>query len=209
MIALLLAAGLSRRMKRRKLLMPFRDGVIIDSVLRSILASGFERTIVVASGDVASHIERLYAHADGISTVLNEHPERGQASSLILGVEAAGEALWADRRPKQPADSPAFCVMLGDLPLVTSEEMLKYREIFERMDARYTALVPQRDGRIGHPIFFSHIWMERLVHARDDAGGRFIVARFPDEVLSVSGEDSFFTDIDTPLDYEKITKYPE
>lgn len=196
MIALLLAAGLSSRMKRQKLLMPFRGGVMIDAVIRSLTAAGFERTIVVASAEVASHMENSYAHTDAVITLLNEQPERGQASSLVLGVEAADAAC-------------DFCVMLADQPLVTSEEIAVYKEAFERRNTRYTALVPQRDGRVGHPIFFSHIWRERLVHARDDVGGRFIVASFPDEVWSVSGEDSFFTDIDTPQDYEKITKYPE
>ena len=251
MIALVLAAGLSRRMGRQKLLMPFRGGLIIDAVLRNVTASGFERIIAVTSAEVLHHLDvcgyvscttpnpqvnkagsglaersagvgvqqdvaprrqspgmviwrrqtqtstasPLTAPPRGLSitAVLNERPERGQSSSLILGVEAI-------------EDESDFCVILGDQPLVTAEEISKYREMFDKRDAQYTALVPWRCGRIGHPVFFSSLWRARLTGAEADAGGRFIVSRFAEEVLKTPGEESFFTDIDTPEDYENITK---
>ena len=217
MMAVVLAAGLSKRMKEQaaavgggplcgangspyslrcaagqKLLMPFAGSFMLDVVLRNVIAASFERVCLVTSDEVQQRIGGLYGHIEYLQVVLNKNPERGQSSSLVLGVEAVSRGC-------------DFCVMLGDQPLVTAEDIIAQKEIFTKRDSEYTALVPWREGRIGHPVFFSHIWRERLASAAEDVGGRFIVAAYPNEVLKVHAEDSFFTDIDTLDDYESIT----
>ena len=93
------------------------------------------------------------------------------------------------------------------MPFVTTGEIAEYRSIFEGRNAPFSVLVSCRDLRFGHPIFFSSVWKDRLLFTEGDIGGRRMLEKFPEEVLRVYGEDSFFVDIDTPEDYSKMTQF--
>ncbi len=189
MKAVILAAGLSRRMKTQKLLLPFGRGTVLSTVVYNVLGAGFDGIVLVVSRDTKGIGASL---SPQLTEVVNESPEQGQASSLKLGVAAVGD--------------DDFCMMLADVPLVTSREILRHRALFTARDAKkYTALVPRRDGRLGHPSFFAARWRERFLDAEGDVGGRGVLMAYGGEILYVEGEESFFVDIDTPEEYGQIT----
>lgn len=192
MKAIVLAAGLSRRMRTQKLLLPFGRGTVLSTVVYNVLGAGFDEVVLVVSKDTQGVCTEPALGSPRLREVLNESPERGQSSSLRLGVSAAEEG--------------DFCVTLADLPLVSSEELVRYRALFDSREAEYTALVPCRDGRFGHPSFFAPLWRDRLCGAEGDVGGRDALRAYAAEVLYTSGEDSFFTDMDTPEEYGQIRR---
>lgn len=191
MQAIILAAGLSRRIQKQKLTLPFAGSTILETVVRNVVSVPFDEVILVTSRETREQIE---ISAEAIKVVINENPAEGQSSSLRLGVMHL-----------LPGED--FCVLLGDMPFVTTGEIAEYRAIFEGRNAPFSVLVSCRDLRFGHPIFFSSVWKDRLLFTEGDIGGRRMLEKFPEEVLRVYGEDSFFVDIDTPEDYSKMTQF--
>ena len=192
MIALLPAAGLSRRMGTQKLLLPFGDGTVLEAVIGNLRAAGLTPILCVLSEATLRGLRPL---AEDVTVLINPAPERGQASSLAIGLDTLPDG---EREP--------FCLMLGDLPLARPEDMAQLRLAFQRRPDGYTALAPYREGRFGHPIFMEGLWRDRLRSASGDRGGRDTMARFMPEVLTVEGEDGFFDDLDTPEDYRRVCR---
>lgn len=189
MKAVVLAAGFSRRMKTQKLLLPFGQGTVLSTVVYNVLGAGFDEVVLVVSKETKGACGSL---SPCLREIVNETPERGQSSSLALGVSAAGEG--------------DFCVTLADLPLVSSDELARYRALFDARDRQYTALVPCRGGSFGHPSFFAPLWRERFYSVKGDKGGRDVLSAHHKEILRVAGEDSFFADMDTPEEYGQIRR---
>ena len=197
MKAIVLAAGLSTRMGRQKLLLPFGEGSILGAVLVNLMrAEVFDKIVLVTSRETLARFEPLHpgllaAMQSSLVTVVNERPEDGQAGSLRLGIEMI---VGSD-----------FCVTLGDLPLISAAQYAKYAEKFLFRPEKFTALVPKRGAALGHPIFFSPVWRERLAASVGDAGGRGAIRAHEKEVLWMEGEGSFFQDVDTAEDYAAIS----
>ena len=197
MIALLPAAGLSRRMGTQKLLLPFGDGTVLEAVIGNLRAAGLTPILCVLS---EATLQGLLPLGEDVTVLINPAPERGYASSLAIALDALGRA-----EPAALREGP-FCLMLGDLPTARAHDMARLRAAFERRPAGYTALAPYREGRFGHPIFMEGLWRARLRSASGDRGGRGILEAHKGEVLTVEGEDGFFDDLDTPEDYRRVCR---
>ena len=188
MKAILLAAGLSKRMGVQKLLLPFGQSTVIETVLENMRGAGFSEIIAVFSREVHDAMGDL---GKGIRAAVNPAPERGQSSSLSIALEML-------------PDGEDFCIMLGDLPLVGKDEMAKLKDSFYAMPEGKTVFTPCRNGVFGHPMFYRAIWKERFKAAQGDAGGRNILREHKDEIMAAETSDCHFRDIDTPDDYEKL-----
>ena len=197
MIALLPAAGLSRRMGTQKLLLPFGAGTVLEAVIGNLRAAGLTPILCVLS---EATLQGLRPPGEDVTVLINPAPERGYASSLAIALDALGRA-----EPASLREGP-FCLMLGDLPTAQAHDMARLRLAFERRPAGYTALAPYREGRFGHPIFMEGLWRARLRAAAGDRGGRGILEAHEGEVLTVEGKDGFFEDLDTPEDYRRVCR---
>ena len=88
MNVILLGAGLSKRMGRQKLLLSFGDKNVIETVIENLRGAGLTRICAVLSREVAS---ALASHAGTLEVGINEEPERGQSSSLAIGLDMLPE----------------------------------------------------------------------------------------------------------------------
>ncbi len=188
MQAIVLGAGLSRRMGEQKLLLPFGKSTILETVLDNLLLSGIMPVILVLSAYVADRLPHLGELSD-LKIIINSRPEDGQASSLKLGLETL-------------LPEP-FCLMCADLPMVKPHEISEMKALFQDRKG-CTGAVPYRDGRFGHPVFMEYLWVKRLMSVEGDRGGRDVLMKHKDELLLSAAHDSFFYDVDTPEEYEKL-----
>src|SRR4029453_16927027 len=103
-----LAAGTSTRMGKKKLFMELEGEPLVRRVVARAAAAGVDPLIVV----VGHEADRVKQALDGISytPVFNAEYERGVNSSLRAGIHAAAET---------PAE--AAVVVLADMPFVTTE----------------------------------------------------------------------------------------
>lgn len=187
MYAILLAAGLSSRMGRQKLLLPIGDKTMVERVLDSLETAGFEKICAVFSKETGEAVK----DRKKVIRAINPHPELGQSSSLIIGLSMV-------------PDGKDFCIMLGDLPFAESGKITELAHRFSGMDKNKTCLAPCRNGVFGHPMFYRSLWKERLASADGDKGGKTILLKYDDEIERVEAHDGHFKDIDTPRDYENI-----
>ncbi|NLL37690.1 MAG: nucleotidyltransferase family protein [Fretibacterium sp.] len=181
---LVLAAGLSRRMGEQKLLLPWGSSTLLETVLDALTGAGLGPVLCVLSTDVAQKLGELHS---GVQIILNRNPERGQASSLRLGLQALFPG--------------AFCLTVGDLPRARSRDIAELLRLFETRSPGLTGAVPFRDGRFGHPMFLDFIWKDRMMAVEGDRGGRDALRQDQQELLLTPGADGFFEDVDTPEDY--------
>jgi len=188
MNTILLAAGLSTRMGQQKLLLPFGDGTVIQTVLNNLHSAGFSPVFAVFSHEVA---ETFTKAPEWLHISINPQPERGQSSSLKIGL---------DMLP----DSEDFCIMLGDLPLVSSYALMELAEKFKGLPDGKTVLAPCMNGIFGHPMFYRALWKDRFDSANGDRGGRNILSSHECEILRTDAPEEHFRDMDTPDDYKKL-----
>jgi molybdenum cofactor cytidylyltransferase len=186
--AVVLAAGLSRRMGRFKLLLPWHGRTVIESVVRTVEAATTGEIVVVSGyrgDDVAAALQGTRARV-----VLNHDYATGEMlSSVQTGLQALGAA----------TDAALLC--LGDQPQIEADTIRRVLEAGAE-DGLRRVVIPSYAMRAGHPILLPQgIWPAvmqaagTLNEALDPyrADFRYVVVDAP----------GILADLDTPADYEQ------
>jgi molybdenum cofactor cytidylyltransferase len=186
--AVVLAAGLSRRMGQAKLLMPVGGKALIRHAVETVLASGVDSVWVVTGPDVEP-IAAALAGLD-VQLVVNAAPEEGQAGSLRAGIAAL------------PASVDAVLIALGDQPAL-APSIIPALLAARRTSAKLIVAPRYRDGQ-GNPVLFKREIFPELLHLTGDQGARPLIQKEPARVEWVELDLPMPPDVDTPADYEKI-----
>lgn len=186
--AVVLAAGLSRRMGRAKLLMPVGGRAIVRYVVESVLAGGVDLVWVVTGPDVEP-IEAALAGLE-VQIAVNPAPEEGQASSLRAGIAAL------------PASVDAVLIALGDQPSL-APSIIPALLAARRTSPKLIVAPRYRDGQ-GNPVLFKREIFPELLRLTGDQGARPIIQKEPARVEWVELDLPMPPDVDTLDDYEKI-----
>jgi len=199
----ILAAGFSSRMGRDKALLPWPPvpegtpaantflGATID-----LLQAYSELVIVVAGANAPVITPVAYAH--GAFLAVNRHPERGQFSSLQVGLQ---EVMNHGR--------DAAFIALIDRPPVLPRTLKAVREAFLEAGPDVWAVVPefQRGDELlhGHPILIGREMIEAFQIAPVTATARDIEKQHRRHVQYVPVDDLRLTlNVDTPEDYARL-----
>ena len=170
----------------------------IASVLVEIVAEAANApssNILPAEASDDAQLETAYDELD-LRAVENPEPDRGQLSSLLIGLAAI------DRPGVRAA-----LVTLIDVPLVAADTV---RHLLAVARAERAAIVrPIHDGRHGHPVIFTRAFFDELRAADPSSGANAVVHRHRDAVRDVSVSDAgCVEDVDTPADYERLFGRP-
>jgi molybdenum cofactor cytidylyltransferase len=201
-----LAAGASTRMGRDKALLPWPPVVEGAAIApnRTFLTSQIEllqqhsELVIVVAGANASRLAPL-VYAAGAFLVANPDPTRGQFSSLRVGVQ---EVLNRGR--------DAAILALVDRPAVLPPTLTKLRESFLDHIARgYWAVVPEFNGRHGHPAIVGREMITAFLAASPSATAREIEHANQSRIAYVPVDDSrICMNVDTPEDYARLQAEP-
>jgi molybdenum cofactor cytidylyltransferase len=184
--AVVLAAGLSRRMGTQKLLLPFGGTSLIGHVVDRVLQSEVERVNVV----VGPHSEAIVAALEGrpVSLVINPCPEAEMLDSVRCGLRAL------------TAEGDAVLLVLGDQPGLSPTLVNQLANAW-RASGKLIA-VPTHGGKRGHPLLFSTRFCPEILERYDDTGLRGLLRGHPDEVHEFHvSEPGILLDVDRPEDY--------
>jgi len=199
----ILAAGSSTRLGRDKALLPWppvAEGTpAVNTFLGAtvdLLQAYTDLVIVVAGRNEAAVGPMAYAH--GAFVVVNRQPERGQFSSLQVGVQ---EVLNRGR--------DAALIALMDHPPVLPSTVEMLRDAFLNSGPEVWAVVPEvrrgEDLLHGHPILVGREMIEAFLRAPADATGREVEHRYRQHIQYVPVEDArIAANIDTPEDYQRL-----
>lgn len=184
--AILLAAGLSRRMGRCKQLLPLCEETVIARCIRTLSSAGIDKIIVVVSpsgNQVVSEAERF-----PVQVVVNHEPEGDMASSVRTG------------RDGLPTDVTGVVVALCDHPLVQPATIARLIKISRAHPDRI--IIPSHDGRRGHPLLFPTQTLRELHHGLTL---RDLVRSDPARIIEFQVDDEgTILDMDTPDDYQVV-----
>ena len=187
----ILAAGRSARMGRPKGLL--RHVPTGDTFVSYLV--GTARTVnldpVFVVGRAADDALAAEVRRSGASLLVNGDPDRGQLSSILVGLDAA-----------QRAGADALVVMPVDVPLLTSAVLHAVIAAAATTDAAIVRACHR--GRHGHPVLFKREVFDELRSADLSIGARAVVRADPRRVKDVEVDDPGVTfDIDTPDDYRR------
>ncbi len=156
-----------------------------------------DEVLVIAGKNQAVLAPVVYAN--GASLVVNPEPERGQFSSLKVGLQ---EVLNRGR--------DAAIVTLVDRPPVRAETMDALTAAFERATAhRKWAAIPEYHGQHGHPIFLGREILTAFLNAPETSTARDIEHAHENDIQYVQVDDPFVAlNIDTPEQYAALNLPP-
>lgn len=189
--AIVLAAGASSRMGRPKALLPLdADDTFVQRIHRTLSDARLEPIVVVVRQELEEPVRTLLPRTTVVA--VNRNPERGQLSSLLVGLEALG---W-------PA---AALVTLVDLPLVRVATVSALVAAWARSGAPLVR--PMTLGRHGHPIVVGGPVIAALADADPQTGAKPVVHAFAAQALDVMVDDpGTLDDVDTPEDYARLSR---
>ncbi|MGB5724507.1 MAG: nucleotidyltransferase family protein, partial [Parasphingorhabdus sp.] len=178
----LLAAGQSRRFgDRDKLSAMLGEKVLGLHAAETGAELPFIRKLVIGSPmhDCAPQWGAL-----GYQIIANEEAAQGQATSVRL---AAAQAI--------EVKAGALCIMLADMPFVTSDHIGRLIAAFEQSGGTST-VASARNGRAMPPAIFPSAAFETLIALKGDSGARSLLA----DAKLVKADDPILLDIDTGAD---------
>lgn len=184
--AVVLAAGLSKRMGRFKLLLPWGERTVIGQVV-AVLQSARVPQIVVVTGHRAGEIEMALS-ATGVHLAFN--PD--YASAEMLGSVRAGLRAVGGR-----VEAALLC--LGDQPQIEIATVQAVLAAGERAGWG-RIVIPSYQMRSGHPILLpAWLWPEIIACA---STLRDVMAAHRDQThYLVVDTPTVLADLDTPHDY--------
>jgi molybdenum cofactor cytidylyltransferase len=196
----ILAAGNSSRMGRDKALLPWPPSAAgsTDTFLSAAIRLFYpyvDVVLVVAGKNEAALAPIVYAN--GASLVVNPEPERGQFSSLQVGLQ---EVLSRGR--------DAAMVTLVDRPPVKTDTIETLAAAFERAPTnthRKWAVIPEYQGSHGHPILVARELMEAFLKAPETSNAREVEHQHQNEIEYLPVDDPLVAaNVDTPEQYAAL-----
>lgn len=196
---LILAAGESSRMGTDKALLPWppqspgqqSNETFLSAAIRSLsLATDF---VLVVTGKNETALAPI-AYANGASIVVNPAPERGQFSSLQVGLH---EVLNRGR--------DTAIITLVDRPPAGPTTVQALRDAYEAAGKDVWAVVPEYSGKHGHPFVAGREMIEAFLQAPPTTTAREVEHQHRDQILYLPVDDPFIAvNINTPDDYAAL-----
>jgi molybdenum cofactor cytidylyltransferase len=187
----ILAAGEAARMGLPKPALPFGSTTMVGAVVSAATSAGLSPVVVVTG-----------FHKDAVSSAVgpaafvvhNPDPGSGNVSSLLVGMEACG-------------DTDGVILLLADMPGVRREVIAGLADAMAESGSTI-GWVEYRDGR-GHPIALGRDAFDavRSLHG-SKALWPFLSAVPHDDVCIIEVEEQRPVDVNTRMDYERLTRDP-
>jgi molybdenum cofactor cytidylyltransferase len=181
-VAVILAAGMSKRLGRPKQLLELNGVPLVRHVATRVNSSTVDRVLVVTGAESS----RVRAALAGLGTgfVVNPAYESGQASSLRAGLAAL------------PGDADAMVVLLADQPGI--DPVTIDRVVAARRERGAGIVMAQYGEDRGHPVLFGREFFDELARIEGDQGGREVIrAHAGALVLVAATTDLVPDDVDT------------
>ncbi len=199
----ILAAGDSTRMGRDKALLQWpppaagqapSSDTFLSAAIRS-LSSATEFVVVVVGKNEATLAPIIYGQ--GASLVVNPDQDRGQFSSLQVGLH---EVLNHGR--------DAAMVTLVDRPPVSAATIQTLRDAFTEANQNIWAVVPEFSEKHGHPYLVGREMIEAFLRVPATSSARDIEHQHQEHIQYVRVDDPLVAlNVNTPEDYAALREH--
>jgi molybdenum cofactor cytidylyltransferase len=188
---MILAAGKSRRMGQPKLLLPFGEKTIIETIVEKVVSSRVDNTLVVL-GSEREEVEQKIKNFP-VQVAFNADYPNGMLSSVLCGLRTL------------PEDTQAVVVVLGDQPSVSKEVIDKIVDAYQETGKGIVLPVFKKER--GHPVIIDMKYKDEIERLSPDIGLRGTVYSHPEDILEVEVDTpNILKDIDDEADYKRELK---
>ena len=190
-IAILLAAGESRRMGQLKALLPWQGTSLLKHQVASLRAGGVDRVVVVL-GHRSDELKAELAGMEGVAWQLNPDYLQGKTTSIKAGLSTLGTE-----------QLDALLILNVDQPRNSDviRSLLK-----EHLSQGSLITIPTHNGKGGHPIILSLSLMDELREIDEETYGiKAVVQRHLDATRRVEMDTpEVLWDLNTPEEYQRV-----
>lgn len=191
--AVIVAAGMSSRMKAFKPLLALGGSTIIGTAIGSLQAAEICE-ICVITGNQAEKLEK-YLSKTGVICLYND---RYETTDMFYSAKIGLSYL------ENRCDRVFF--LPGDVPLFSKQSLVSMLNYMDR--SKCEILLPAHDGKMGHPILIDCNAIPSLIRYQDDGGLKGAVDSFAGLKKTIELDDIGMTlDADRPEDYERLKAY--
>ena len=190
---MVLAAGLSTRMGRNKLLLELGGEPVVARAVRCASDAGLDPVLIVLGHD-ADRVRAAIAHLPA-ATVTNPQPAHGIHSSLRIGFEALAG---------QPHEPGAAVVLLGDMPLVSPAMVRRLVERWRASRVHPPLVISVYGDVVAPPILYGASLFAELCSLGDEGCGKRVVKRHRAAALEVHWPSWALADLDEPGDLARV-----
>ena len=191
---MILAAGESKRMGKPKLLLPYGEKTIIETVIDSVVRSKVKKILVVLGAN-REKIEKKIQNFP-LKIAANPNFRRGMLSSVQLGFQTL------------PENAQAVLVFLGDQPSISNAIINKIIDAYKETDKGI--VLPVYKSERGHPVLIDMKYRDEVENLRSGFGLRALVYNHPEDILETKVETpSILRDVDDESDYKRELKNKE
>lgn len=185
---IVLAAGMSTRMGRNKMLLEVGGQPLVRRAVATALAGGLDPVVVVL-GHESDRVEGALAGLPCLPLVNAQH-----ALGMNTSVRAGFIAL--------PEDVGAGVVLLGDMPLVTPAMIRALTSAFRQQTVPLALSV--YGEVVAPPILYGRALFPELRALEADACGKSVVKAHRAEAVELRWPEEALTDLDRPEDLERV-----
>ncbi len=187
--AVVLAAGMSRRMGQPKMALPWGNTTVLGQVLSVLKQAALSEIVVVTGGNRETVEKLLIAHR--VKTVFNE---KYQNDHMLLSLQAGIRNL--------SKNISAAMVVLGDQPHLQLDVVRLL--VDEYTESKPVLLAPSFQNRRGHPWILDRKLWDDLLSQRPPLTLRQWLQSHSREIKYLEvGTETIFRDLDTPEDYQR------
>jgi molybdenum cofactor cytidylyltransferase len=201
--AVVLAAGMSTRMGRNKLLLTFRDKPLVVHAVDTLLASKASEIIVVLGHESQKVWDQLEDYAGPVSNGGQRHRVRlvknpdyrdGLSTSVRTGVQAVSP------------EAEAIMIYLADQPLLEPADVDRIIAAFATAKVNDKMIVvPFFKGERGNPVLLDASLRDSILGIVGDVGCKGVIKRYPEKVYAIEMEnDHVVRDVDDVQAYERL-----
>lgn len=185
--AIILGAGLSKKIESNKLLLDYEGKTIIESVVSAVLKANCFKDVLVVVKDI--EVEKILAKYN-IKTIFNPNYKCGKSTFIHLGLRILGE-------------SHGTMFLVGNQPFVDSGTILNLWGEF--MQNKNNILVPYVNKAIGNPIIFPKSLYNNLLSLQGEEGVMDVLKNNEDIIKKVRVNNyRLFFNVDTKDYYQLL-----
>jgi molybdenum cofactor cytidylyltransferase len=186
--AVVLAAGSSSRMGRNKLLFDVGGEALVRRIVRTASVARLDPIVVVLGHD-ADAVRGAIAPL-GCQFVVNARHAEGMKRSVCAGIAAV------------PGDVAAAVVLLGDMPLVGSDQIVALVERYR--SGNDLMMLSDYGGVTAPPTLIDRSLFVELTGDPVRGCSRTLRSRYPERAATLSCPTSALADVDVPADYDRL-----
>jgi CTP:molybdopterin cytidylyltransferase MocA len=197
-VAIILAAGESRRMGQLKQLLPFGGKTMLECVIDAFRSPRVDEIRVVLGYKADEIAAKINPQAGTLAPpkiriVRNDHYQQGMFTSIQAGLRGL------------PRGTKIFMIAVCDQPRLKRETIETLIETFEKH--RHKILIPSYNGRQGHPPLLRAQYAREILAMDESMTLKHFYAKHADDIARlVVDDEGALVDIDDRETYEREMK---